>query len=79
MLTYSIFVTICLFFQLFCLLLSLQVDSQSSKSVSIVITIIIVMLLSIAAGVVFVKKYVCGGRLVHVFLRGTCPGKQTVS
>ncbi|GLD45970.1 sortilin-like protein [Lates japonicus] len=44
----------------------LLVDSQSSKSVPIVITIIIVMLLSIAAGVVFVKKYVCGGRfLVH--------------
>ncbi|XP_068589882.1 sortilin 1b [Cebidichthys violaceus] len=44
----------------------LLIDSHSSKSVAIVITVIIVMLLSIAAGVVFVKKYVCGGRfLVH--------------
>lgn len=42
------------------------VDSHSSKSIPIVITVIIVMLLSVAAGVVFVKKYVCGGRfLVH--------------
>uniref|UniRef100_A0A8C4HQL7 Sortilin 1b n=1 Tax=Dicentrarchus labrax TaxID=13489 RepID=A0A8C4HQL7_DICLA len=44
----------------------LLVNSPSSKSVPIVITVIIIMLLSIAAGVVFVKKYVCGGRfLVH--------------
>lgn len=44
----------------------LLVDSHSSKSIPIVITVIIVMLLSVAAGVVFVKKYVCGGRfLVH--------------
>uniref|UniRef100_A0A671TIS8 Sortilin 1b n=1 Tax=Sparus aurata TaxID=8175 RepID=A0A671TIS8_SPAAU len=42
------------------------VNNRSSKSVPIVITVIVVMLLSIAAGVVFVKKYVCGGRfLVH--------------
>uniref|UniRef100_A0A665UWS2 Sortilin-like n=1 Tax=Echeneis naucrates TaxID=173247 RepID=A0A665UWS2_ECHNA len=46
--------------------LFLQTDHQTSKSVPIVITIIIVMLLSIAVGVIFVKKYVCGGRfLVH--------------
>lgn len=44
----------------------LLVDRHSSKSVPIVITVIVVMLLSVAAGVVFVKKYVCGGRfLVH--------------
>ncbi|XP_071399658.1 sortilin-like [Centroberyx affinis] len=40
--------------------------NHSSKTVPIVITVIIVMLLSIVAGVIFVKKYVCGGRfLVH--------------
>lgn len=40
---------------------------QSSKTMPVVITIIIiVMLLSVAAGVVFIKKYICGGRfLVH--------------
>ncbi|XP_035015693.1 sortilin 1b [Hippoglossus stenolepis] len=44
----------------------LRVDVHSSKSIPIVVTVVIVMLLSIAAGVVFVKKYVCGGRfLVH--------------
>ncbi|XP_008294333.1 sortilin 1b [Stegastes partitus] len=44
----------------------IMIDKRPSKSVPIVITVIIVMLLSIAAGVVFVKKYVCGGRfLVH--------------
>ncbi|XP_054464540.1 sortilin 1b [Anoplopoma fimbria] len=44
----------------------LLIDTRSSKSVAIVVTVIIIMLLSIAAGVVFVKKYVCGGRfLVH--------------
>ncbi|TKS77504.1 Sortilin Precursor [Collichthys lucidus] len=45
----------------------LLIDSRSSRSVPIVITVIIItMLLSIAAGVLFVKKYVCGGRfLVH--------------
>nr|XP_019944759.1 PREDICTED: sortilin-like [Paralichthys olivaceus] len=44
----------------------LLIDIHSSKSVPIVVTIVIIMLLSIAAGVVFVKKYVCGGRfLVH--------------
>ncbi|XP_061644020.1 sortilin 1b [Phyllopteryx taeniolatus] len=43
----------------------IQIEGHSSKSVAIVITIGI-MLLSIAAGVVFIKKYVCGGRfLVH--------------
>lgn len=42
----------------------LQVDSHSSKSIPIVITVIIVMILSTALGVLFVKKYVCGGRLV---------------
>lgn len=41
--------------------------SSSSKSMPAVITfIVIIMLLSVVAGVVFVKKYVCGGRfLVH--------------
>ncbi|XP_077462971.1 sortilin 1b [Stigmatopora argus] len=44
----------------------IQKDSHSSTSVGIVITIVIIMLLSIAAGVVFIKRYVCGGRfLVH--------------
>ncbi|XP_076022393.1 sortilin-like [Genypterus blacodes] len=44
----------------------LLVDTHTSKSVPIVVTVIIVMLLSIAAGVLFIKKYVCGGRfLVH--------------
>uniref|UniRef100_A0A3Q4AC26 Sortilin n=1 Tax=Mola mola TaxID=94237 RepID=A0A3Q4AC26_MOLML len=44
----------------------LLVNNPSSKSVPIVITVIIVLLLSIAGGIVFVKKYVCGGRfLVH--------------
>ncbi|KAJ3586983.1 hypothetical protein NHX12_013374 [Muraenolepis orangiensis] len=39
---------------------------KSSSSVAIIITVAIVMLLSIAAGVLFIKKYVCGGRfLVH--------------
>lgn len=33
----------------------------------IVITVIIVMLVSVAVGVIFVKKYVCGGRLVYQF------------
>ncbi|XP_034000800.1 sortilin 1b [Trematomus bernacchii] len=44
----------------------LLIDGPSSKSAPIVITVLIVMVLSIAAGVVFIKKYVCGGRfLVH--------------
>ncbi|XP_068453032.1 sortilin 1b [Clinocottus analis] len=44
----------------------LLIESHSSKRVAITVTVIIIMLLSIAAGVVFVKKYVCGGRfLVH--------------
>uniref|UniRef100_A0A667WU54 Sortilin n=1 Tax=Myripristis murdjan TaxID=586833 RepID=A0A667WU54_9TELE len=39
---------------------------SSSRTVPVIITVIIVMLLSIVAGVIFVKKYVCGGRfLVH--------------
>uniref|UniRef100_A0AAX7U896 VPS10 domain-containing protein n=1 Tax=Astatotilapia calliptera TaxID=8154 RepID=A0AAX7U896_ASTCA len=38
----------------------------SISSVPVVITVVIVLILSIAVGVVFVKKYVCGGRfLVH--------------
>ncbi|XP_056278378.1 sortilin 1b [Pseudoliparis swirei] len=42
------------------------IDTHSSKFVGITVTVIIIMLLSVAAGVVFVKKYVCGGRfLVH--------------
>uniref|UniRef100_A0A1A8M547 Sortilin n=1 Tax=Nothobranchius pienaari TaxID=704102 RepID=A0A1A8M547_9TELE len=44
----------------------LKSDGHGSRSAVIVITVIIVMLLSVAAGVLFVKKYVCGGRfLVH--------------
>lgn len=44
----------------------LQVDKRSSKPVFTVIAVMIVLLLSVAAGFVFVKKYVCGGRLVYV-------------
>uniref|UniRef100_A0A7N6FB32 Sortilin n=1 Tax=Anabas testudineus TaxID=64144 RepID=A0A7N6FB32_ANATE len=44
----------------------LLVNTRSSKTVFIVIAVLVVMLLSTAAGFVFVKKYVCGGRfLVH--------------
>uniref|UniRef100_A0A1A7XVQ6 Sortilin n=1 Tax=Iconisemion striatum TaxID=60296 RepID=A0A1A7XVQ6_9TELE len=44
----------------------LKSEGHGSRSAAIVITVIIVMLLSVAAGVLFVKKYVCGGRfLVH--------------
>lgn len=39
-----------------------QIDNPSSKSVPIVVTVVIIMLLSIAGGILFVKKYVCGGR-----------------
>ncbi|XP_057681658.1 sortilin 1b [Corythoichthys intestinalis] len=43
-----------------------QTYSQSSTSVGIVLTIVVIMILSMAAGIVFIKKYVCGGRfLVH--------------
>ncbi|XP_067095330.1 sortilin 1b [Osmerus mordax] len=39
---------------------------HTSSSVPIVVTVIIIMLLGTVAGVLFVKKYVCGGRfLVH--------------
>ncbi|CAL8259157.1 unnamed protein product [Gadus morhua 'NCC'] len=39
---------------------------KSSSSAAIIVTVTIVMLLSIAAGALFIKKYVCGGRfLVH--------------
>ncbi|XP_029013381.1 sortilin 1b [Betta splendens] len=44
----------------------LLVDKRTSKPVFTVIAVMIVLVLSIAAGFVFVKKYVCGGRfLVH--------------
>uniref|UniRef100_A0A3Q3LZ61 Sortilin 1b n=1 Tax=Mastacembelus armatus TaxID=205130 RepID=A0A3Q3LZ61_9TELE len=44
----------------------LVVESHSSKSIPIVLSVIIIMLLSVTASVIFVKKYVCGGRfLVH--------------
>ncbi|XP_074500645.1 sortilin 1b [Sebastes fasciatus] len=44
----------------------LDSPNPTSKSVPIVITVIVIVLLGIAAGVIFVKKYVCGGRfLVH--------------
>lgn len=41
-------------------------DNKASKSVPVVITVVIVLILSIAVGVIFVKKYVCGGRLVYL-------------
>lgn len=42
------------------------IETSSSKTAPIVVTVVIVMLLSVAGGVLFVKKYVCGGRfLVH--------------
>ncbi|XP_012679722.1 sortilin 1b isoform X1 [Clupea harengus] len=41
-------------------------DSQPSSSAPIIATVIVILVISIAAGVLFVKKYVCGGRfLVH--------------
>lgn len=43
----------------------LQVKNPTSKTVPIVITAFVVMVLSVAAGVMFVKKYVCGGRSVY--------------
>ncbi|XP_047434499.1 sortilin 1b [Mugil cephalus] len=44
----------------------LLIESHTSRTVPIVITVIIIMIVSVAAGVVFIKKYVCGGRfLVH--------------
>lgn len=39
-----------------------QSETTSSKSVPIVVTVVIIMLLGVAGGVLFVKKYVCGGR-----------------
>ncbi|XP_004070452.1 sortilin [Oryzias latipes] len=42
------------------------IGGHSSKSVAIIVAVVVIMLLSIAGGVVFVRKYVCGGRfLVH--------------
>ncbi|KAJ8370221.1 hypothetical protein SKAU_G00102490 [Synaphobranchus kaupii] len=39
---------------------------HSSRSVLIVVAVVVIMLLSVLAGVLFIKKYVCGGRfLVH--------------
>lgn len=44
----------------------LLTEGHTSSSIPIVVTVIIIMLLSAVAGVLFVKKYVCGGRfLVH--------------
>ncbi|KAM9343701.1 sortilin 1b [Pholidichthys leucotaenia] len=43
-----------------------KTDNRGPKTVAIVIVVIIILLLSTGAGVVFVKKYICGGRfLVH--------------
>lgn len=39
-----------------------QIETSSSKTAPIVVTVVIVMLLSVAGGILFVKKYVCGGR-----------------
>lgn len=39
-----------------------QIGTRSSKSVAIIVAVVVIMLLSIAGGVVFVRKYVCGGR-----------------
>lgn len=44
----------------------LQIESRSPKSVFTVIAVLVVMLLSIGAGFVFIKKYVCGGRFVFI-------------
>ncbi|CAB1335886.1 unnamed protein product, partial [Coregonus sp. 'balchen'] len=44
----------------------LLTDGHLSSSAPIVVTVLIILLLSIVAGVLFIKKYVCGGRfLVH--------------
>ncbi|XP_077438606.1 sortilin-like isoform X2 [Vanacampus margaritifer] len=44
---------------------NIQKGGHATKSVAIVLTIII-MLLSVGAGVLFIKRYICGGRfLVH--------------
>ncbi|KAM4737918.1 sortilin 1b isoform 1-T1 [Anableps anableps] len=52
--------------QIFVCLYFLQTDSHSSKSVAVVLAVVAVVLLSVTAGVIFVRKYVCGGRfLVH--------------
>lgn len=47
-------------------------SKTSSKSVPIVVAVVIVMLLSVAGGVIFVKKYICGGRL-GAFLNAFLP------
>uniref|UniRef100_A0A7N8X4J6 Sortilin 1b n=1 Tax=Mastacembelus armatus TaxID=205130 RepID=A0A7N8X4J6_9TELE len=57
------------FSDFFLLLVFLQVESHSSKSIPIVLSVIIIMLLSVTASVIFVKKYVCGGRLVFLVHR----------
>lgn len=47
-------------------LLDVNVQGSSKAMPAVITFIIIIMLLSVAAGVVFIKKYVCGGRfLVH--------------
>ncbi|CDQ94172.1 unnamed protein product [Oncorhynchus mykiss] len=44
----------------------LLTDGHLSSSTPIVVTVLIIILLSVVAGFLFVKKYVCGGRfLVH--------------
>uniref|UniRef100_A0A4W5JK62 Sortilin n=1 Tax=Hucho hucho TaxID=62062 RepID=A0A4W5JK62_9TELE len=46
----------------------LLIDGHLSNSALIVVTVLIIVLLGIVAGVLFVKKYVCGGRfLVHSY------------
>lgn len=46
--------------------LQIQDDEKPSRSALIIVTVIAVLLIASAGGVVFVKKYVCGGRfLVH--------------
>lgn len=49
-----------------------QTDTSTSKSVPIVVTVVIIMLLSVAGGVLFVKKYVCGGRLDVILCSSFC-------
>lgn len=46
----------------------LKTDGHLSSSAPIVVTVLIIILLSIVAGVLFVKKYVCGGRSVQQLL-----------
>lgn len=64
-----------------------QIETSSSKTAPIVVTVVIIMLLSVAGGVLFVKKYVCGGRsdvssccvFPSAFVRRGCDGDLTAA